>query len=89
MNLAPAEPVELIGLCLHVVSMALVTVFAVAMLTIYLSGMRRAAALIDRLTSTPPRRRALPHPASPVLPIPMRRLDLDAVPRLASSNRAR
>lgn len=38
----------------HLVTMALVTAFAVAMLAIYVSRMRRANALIDRLTSTRP-----------------------------------
>jgi ferredoxin-NADP reductase len=37
----------------HLITMALVTAFAAAMLAIYLLRMRRANALIDRLTATP------------------------------------
>ncbi len=72
MNLAPdtvmQDPVGPLGLSwFHLVTMALVTAFAVAMLAIYLSRMRRANALIDRLTSTrpPTATPALAAPASP------------------------
>lgn len=69
MNLAPEtamqDSVGPLGLSwFHLVTMALVTAFAVAMLAIYLSRMRRANALIDRLTSTRPPP-ATPAPASP------------------------
>ena len=48
----------------HLVTMALVTAFAVAMLAVYVSRMRRANALIDRLTSS------RPTPATPALAVP-------------------
>jgi len=56
MNLAPDGPAQtgLLGLSwFHLITMALVTAFAAAMLAIYLLRMRRANALIDRLTATP------------------------------------
>lgn len=71
MNLAPdtlmQDPGPLGLSWFHLVTMALVTAFAVAMLAIYLSRMRRANALIDRLTSTrpPPVTPAPTAPASP------------------------
>lgn len=69
MNLAPdttmQDPVGPLGLSwFHLVTMALVTALAVAMLAIYVSRMRRANALIDRLTSTPPPP-ATPAPRAP------------------------
>lgn len=72
MNLAPdtvmQDPVGPLGLSwYHLVTMALVTAFAVAMLAIYLSRMRRANALIDRLTSTRPPP-ATPAPTAPASP---------------------
>lgn len=74
MNLAPdtamQDPVGPLGLSwFHLVTMALVTAFAVAMLAIYVSRMRRANALIDRLTSTPPPP-ATPAPRAPASPAP-------------------
>jgi len=57
MNLAPdglAHEAGPLGLSwFHLITMALVTAFAAAMLAIYLLRMRRANALIDRLTATP------------------------------------
>lgn len=57
MNLAPdglAQETGPLGLSwFHLITMALVTAFAAAMLAIYLLRMRRANALIDRLTATP------------------------------------
>ena len=77
MNLAPdtamQDPVGPLGLSwFHLVTMALVKAFAVAMLAIYLSRMRRANALIDRLTSTrpPPATPAPTAPASPATGAP-------------------
>lgn len=52
----------------HLVTMALVTAFAVAMLAVYVSRMRRANALIDRLTSS--RTPATPVPAVPAAAAP-------------------
>jgi len=72
MNLAPDTVIHdqegPLGLSwFHLVTMALVTAFAVAMLAIYLSRMRRANALIDRLTSTRPPP-ATPAPTAPASP---------------------
>ena len=69
MNLAPDpvmhDEVGPLGLSwFHMVTMALVTAFAVAMLAAYVSRMRRANALIDRLTGTRPAP-ATPTPAVP------------------------
>ena len=69
MNLAPdtviQDPVGPLGLSwFHLVTMALVTAFAAAMLAIYLSRMRRANALIDRLTGARP----APGTSAPAVP---------------------
>ena len=60
----------------HLVTMALVTAFATSMLAIYLSRMRRANALIDRLTSTRP----APATSAPVVPAPVTGSPAAAVP---------
>lgn len=81
MNLAPDalthDAVGPLGLSwFHLITMTLVTAFAGAMLAIYLVRMRRANALVDRLTSTPP------VPAAPAVAAP---LPAAAVPASSSS----
>ncbi|WP_262032474.1 2Fe-2S iron-sulfur cluster-binding protein [Microvirga sp. Mcv34] len=67
LNLTTAAPVHapdgLLGLSwFHLVTMALVSAFAIAMTAIYFARMRRANALVDRLSS------ATPAPAIPAAP---------------------
>lgn len=84
LNLAPAASTHVsagpLGLSwFHLLTMSLVTAFATAMLAIYLARMRRAKALVQRLTSAAPVPRApsapAPAAAAPVMP---------ASPRLAT-----
>ncbi|MFZ2160564.1 MAG: 2Fe-2S iron-sulfur cluster-binding protein [Bradyrhizobium sp.] len=74
MNLAPDtvthDAVGPLGLSwFHLITMGLVTAFAGAMLAVYLVRMRRANALVDRLTNTPPVS-AAPAATAPALPAP-------------------